>query len=84
MEQNMADEFKPYCINLIDKSMMEWYRKFDPGFIFVGEIPHNFGNERHQIFCGITYILWRALIVKGNDRPAQLGPKLNLEIGRTV
>ena len=46
--------------------------------------PHPFVNERHNIFCGSTYILCRDHIVEGKDLPQQLGQKENNELGKTV
>ena len=82
--KNMADEFNPSWINVLDESMMEWFNKYAPGFMYVGRKPHPFGNERHTICCGVTSILWRAQIVEGKDRPPQLGPKEGAELGATV
>ena len=82
--KNMANEFNPYLINVINKSMMEWYNKFPPGFICVGSKLHLFGNEHHPICYGIASILWRAYIVNKKDRPAQLVLNLHSELGRTV
>jgi hypothetical protein len=69
---NMAENFFPAWINVLDESMMEWFNKWAPGFMCVGRKPHPFGNERHTISCALTTILWRAQIVEGKDRPAQL------------
>ena len=55
--------------------MMEWFNKYAPRFMCVGRKPHTFGNERHTICCGLTYILWRAQIVEGKYRPQPLGQK---------
>ena len=81
MKKNMVEKFNPSCINVINKSIMEWQNKFPPGFMCVGLKPHPFGSERHTTCFGITLILWRVQIVKGKDRPAQLGPKLHSELG---
>ena len=55
--QNMAQQFFPSCINVLDESMMEWFNKWCPGFMCGGRKPHPFGNERHihyveSIDCG--------------------------------
>ena len=65
----MADEINPYRINALDKSMMDLYNKFTPGFMCVGRKPHTFGNGHHIICCGITSVLLRAQIFEGMDRP---------------
>ena len=73
--QNMAQQFFPSWINVLDESMMEWFKKWSPGFMCVGRKLHPFGNEWHSICCAITSILWRAQIVEGKDRPTELGKK---------
>ena len=60
---NMAEEFNPSWINVLDKIMMEWFNKYAPRFMCVGRKPHPFGNKRHTICCGLTYILWISQIV---------------------
>ena len=50
-------------INALNKSMMEWFKKYEPGFMCVGRKPHPFDNERHTICCGLPSMLWRAQIV---------------------
>ena len=55
--QNMAQQFLPSWINVMDESIMEWFNKWSPGFMCVGRKPHPFGNERHKIFCALTSIL---------------------------
>lgn len=82
--ENMANEFCPSWISVLDESMMEWFNKYAPGFMCVGRKPHPFGNERHTICCALSSILWRAQIVEGKDRPTQLGPKQYSEQGKTV
>ena len=82
--KNMADKFSPSLINVLNESMMGWYNKFDPGFMCVGWKPCPFGNESHTICCGLTSVLWRAHIVEGKDRPAQMSLKLHSDLGITV
>ena len=55
--------------------MMEWFNKYAPGFMCVGNEPHHFSNERHNICCGLTSILWKSRIVEGKDHPRTLGQK---------
>ena len=71
----MAQQFLPSCINILDESMMEWFNKWDPGFMCVGRKTHTFGNERHTICSDLTSILWRSHIVEVKDRPTELGKK---------
>ena len=81
---NIAENFNPSWINVIDYIIMGWYNKFVPGFMCVGRKTHPFGNDSHKICCGLTSILWRAHIVEGKDITAQLVPKIHSEFGRTI
>ena len=80
----MADQLFLSCINVLDDSMMGWYKKWDPGFMRVSRKPHPFVNEQHTIACEITITMCRSKISEGKDRPAQLGAKKWSEIGKTV
>ena len=71
--QNMAQQFLPSWINVLDDSMMEWFNKWDPGFTCVRHNPHLFGNEWHTICCALTSILWRSHIMEGKDRRTKIG-----------
>ena len=82
MEPEYGSTVFPSCINVLDESMMKWFIKWAPGFMFVGRKPHLFVNERHTIFCALSYILWRAQIVEGKYRPTQLGPNKWEELGK--
>ena len=66
--KNMVDEFSPSWVSVLDESMIKCLNKYCPGVMCVGRKPHPFGNERHTISCALTSILFRALIVEGNDR----------------
>ena len=72
---NMVENFNSSWINVLDKSMMEWFDKHAPGFTCVGRKPHTFGNEMQTIFCGLTSILWRAQILEGKYCPWTHGQK---------
>ena len=50
----------------------------------VGRKPHTFGNDRHNICCGLTSTLWRAQIVEGKYCLSQRGAKQNQELGNMV
>ena len=82
--KNTEDEFITSWVSVLDKSMIEWLNKYCPGFLCVGRKPHPFCNERHTISCALTSILFRALIVKGKDRPKELGQNKYSDLGRTV
>ena len=79
----MAEEFNPSWINVLYKIMMEWFNNVFPGFMCVGRKNHPFGNERHTIYCGLTYILWEAQTVEGKYFPWPLGQKEYNELGKT-
>ena len=53
---NMAVYFNPSWINVLDESMMEWFKNNAPGFMCVGRKTHPFINKRHTICCGLTSI----------------------------
>ena len=72
---NMAEQFNPSLINLLENIMMEWFKKYLPRSICVGRKTHPFGNERHTLCCDLMYILWRAQTSEGKDRPHHLGQK---------
>ena len=81
---NMDEEYNPSWINVLDKSMIDWFKKIAPGFMCVGRKPNPFRNERHTICCGLTSILWRSQIVEGKDIPQPLGQKEYNELGKMV
>ena len=39
---NMAEQFNPSWINLLEEIMMEWFNKYTPGFMCVECKPHPF------------------------------------------
>ena len=80
----MEEKNFPSWVSDLDKSMMEWLNKYCPDFMCVGRKPHPFGNERHTISCAFTSILFRALIVEGNDRSKEFGPKKYSNFGKIV
>ena len=83
MEQEYI-EFNPGWINVLDKSMMEWFNNYYPGFVCVYRKPHPFGDERHTIcFCFMS-INWREKTIERKYRPSQRGAKQHQEIGNTV
>ena len=61
--------------------MMEWFNKYAPCFMFK---PHPLGNGKQTICGGLTYILWKARIAEGKDRPQHLSQKEYNELGTTV
>ena len=73
--QNMAQQFLPSQVNVIDEYMMEWLNNWAPGFMFLVCKLHIFGNERDTNFFDIASILWISQIVEGNENPTQLGLK---------
>ena len=72
---NMAEGFNPLLINVLDKSMMKWFKKYAPGFMCVGRKPQPFGNKMHSVCCGLTSILWRAQITESKYLPQNLVQK---------
>ena len=41
---NMAEEFNPSWINVLDEIMMELFNKYDPGLMWSGRKPHSIFN----------------------------------------
>ena len=42
---NMAEEFNPSWINVLNESMVEWFNKYAPGFMCVGRKPHTLAKK---------------------------------------
>ena len=82
--KHMEDAFNQSYINVIDKNTIERYNNSPPWFMFVGSELYTFGNERHKIWCGITYNFCTTDFVELKYRPAQLSQKLYLYLRRTV
>ena len=80
----MDEEFNPPWINILGKSIIEWFKKYAPGFMCVGCKPHTFGNEGHTNCFGSTSILWRDQIVEGKYRSGPLGQKEYNKSGKMV
>ena len=80
----MAEEFDPSWITVLEISVIEWFNKYETGFMCVGRKPHTFGNKRHNICCSLTSILWRSQIGEGKYLPQPLGQKEYNEFGKTV
>ncbi len=61
----------PFWLSCLDKSMNLWLDKYCPGFMHVPRKPHPFGNEFHIICNGDQgrSILWHAELVEGKDHP---------------
>ena len=49
-----------------------------------GSKPHPFGNERHNIACGLSRIMWFVEILEGRYRPRERRIPEFDEIGKTV
>ena len=68
--KNMAEQFSPSWVTCLDKSMSIWFSRYTcPGWTFVPQKPHPFGNEYHTIACALTNIIFAIEIVEGKDRP---------------
>ena len=80
----MVNEYNLYWVNILDKIMMEWFKKHAPGLICVGNKPHPFVKNIYAIFCGKTTIICQAQIVEEKYRPHEFGPKYFSFIGKAV
>ena len=43
--QNMAQKHLPLWINVLDKSIMDWFNKWDPGFMCVRRKSYRYKSE---------------------------------------
>ena len=83
--QNMAENFLPSWINVIDKSMSKWVNECTcPGFMFVPRKPWPFGNEFRDAGCADSDIIWQVKLREGKDCPQHLGGKQHDGKGKTV
>ena len=65
--------------------MQECISKYNcPAWMCIGRKPCPFGNERHNISCGLSKIMWFTEIVEGIDRPCKRGRTEFDDIGQTV
>ena len=70
--ENIDEIFSPGWICCLDESMSIWYGKYScPGWVFCPRKPHPFGNEYHDICCGMSGIIFRLLMVEGKDEPKE-------------
>ena len=73
--ENMAAVFSPGWVTCLDESMSIWFNRWTcPGWVYCPRKPHPFGNEYHDICCGLSNILFRILLVEGKDKPQNKPP----------
>ena len=83
--QNMAENFLPSWINVIDKSMSKWVNEYTcPGFMFVPRKPWPFGNAFNDAGYADSDLIWQVKLREGKDRPQHLGGKEHDEKGRLL
>ena len=68
---NTDEEFNLPWINVLDKIMIEWFNKYETGFMCVGRKPRHFGNEKNIVCCGFTLLFgehrqWKTKIALNN------------------
>ena len=81
----MTNIFEPSWVGVLDERMQEWMSKYNcTAWMCVGCKPCPFGNESHNIACGLSTIMWFAEIVEGRDRPCEHGRPEFDEIGKTL
>ena len=82
---NMGQIFVPGWLNCLDESMSSWSNRYTcPGWLFVPQKPHPFGNEYRTVCCGTCGILWNLKLVEGNSAPVLAPPKNFLEKRKTT
>ena len=52
--------------------------------MFVPCKPWKFGNEYHDVGCGLSNIIWQVDLCEGKDHPAHLGKKEFNDLGSTI
>ena len=77
--QQLQEEFNlhykqnyfPLWLSCLDELMSPWFKIYAPGYMFVPQMPHPFGNKFHTITDGDQGkpIMWQAKIQEENDRP---------------
>ena len=82
--QNKAQQFIPSWINVLDESMMEWFKKWYLVFMCASRKPHPFFNEPNVICCPLISIMWGAQIVEGKDRPTRINMKKFKYLVKTI
>ena len=83
--QNMAENFLPFWINVIDESMCKWVNEYTcRGFMLVPRKPWPFGNEYHDAGCAESDIIWQVELREGKDHLQHLGNTENDDKGKTV
>ena len=81
----MEKVFSPGYITCLDESMPIWHNKWScPGWVYCPRKPHPFGNEYHNIACGMTRIIFRILMVEGKDHPRERPPGVFSSFGSTT
>ena len=68
----MKNIFVSGWVTCLDESMSICHNKWTcTGWVFCPRKPHPFGNEYHDICCGLSGILFRILMVEGKDTPKE-------------
>ena len=71
-DANTTKVFEPSWVSVLDESMQEWISKYTcTAWMCVGRKSHHFGNERHNIYCGLSSIMWFAEIAEVRDFPRE-------------
>ena len=71
--EKMKTIFVPSWQVCLDESMVVWFCKWAPGWMFVQREPHPFGNEYYTIGCGETRVIFFLEIVEGKSHPPEMG-----------
>ena len=79
------ENFIPSWINASDESMSKWLNEYtSPGVLFVPFKRWKFGNEYHDVGCGLSNIIWHVDLCDGKDHTAHLGKKEFNDLGSTI
>jgi Transposase IS4 len=79
-----TSKFNPNWANCLDEFMMNRTNQYScPGFMFVPQKPHPFGNKWHSIFCGFSGIMYAVELIEGKDKLPQTSKEYE-EKGKSV
>ena len=72
---NIADKFNSSWINVLEKSMIEWFNKYASVFMCIWCKTNHLGTSVLVWICSLTPIFWISQISEGKYHPQQLGQK---------
>ena len=71
--EKMKTIFVPSWQICLDESMVVWFCKWAPDWMFVQRKPHPFRNKYYTIGCEETKVIFFLEIVEGKSHPSEMG-----------